>query len=154
MELKSSAYPEGGTIPGRYTCDGENISPALSWDDSPRGTKSFAVILHDLDAPRPGGFTHWVLYDVDSRTSQIKENTPRQGKVAGLGMQGTNDSGRIGYMGPCPPSGTHRYLMTLFALDTRIDLRPGALHQQVEASMRGHVVQEATLMATYTSKAK
>jgi len=154
MELKSSAYPDGGTIPVRYTCEGENISPALSWEDPPAETKSFALILQDLDAPRAGGFTHWVVYDVDSRTSRIQENTPRQGKVAGLGMQGKNDSGRIGYMGPCPPSGTHRYIMRLFALDTNMDLKPGALHEQVEASMRGHVVEEATLMATYTRKGK
>jgi Raf kinase inhibitor-like YbhB/YbcL family protein len=154
MELRSSAYPEGGTIPARSTCDGENISPALSWEDAPTGTKAFALILHDPDAPRAGGFTHWVVYDVDSRTSQIKENTPRQAKVAGLGMQGRNDSGRIGYMGPCPPSGTQRYIMRLFALDSKIDLKPGALHEQVEASMRGHVVEEATLTATYTREAK
>jgi Raf kinase inhibitor-like YbhB/YbcL family protein len=154
MELKSSAYPAGGKIPVRYTCEGENISPALSWEDAPVGTKSFALILHDPDAPREGGFTHWVVYDVDSSTSRIKENTPRQGKVDGLGMQGKNDSGRIGYMGPCPPSGTHRYIMRLFALDTKLNLKPGALHEEVETSMRGHLVEEATLMATYARKAK
>jgi hypothetical protein len=154
MELKSSAYPAGGKIPVRYTCEGENISPALSWEDAPVGTKSFALILHDPDAPREGGFTHWVVYDVDSSTSRIRENTPRQGKVDGLGMQGKNDSGRIGYMGPCPPSGTHRYIMRLFALDTKLNLKPGALHEEVETNMRGHLVEEATLMATYARKAK
>ena len=153
MELRSSAYPEGGTIPARYTCDGENISPALSWEDAPPGTKSFALILHDLDAPRAGGFTHWVVYDVDRAQAKSRRTRPGKGKLLGSGCKARTTAAELDTWDRVP-SGTHRYIMRLFALDTKIDLKPGALHEQVEASMRGHVVEEATLTATYTREAK
>ena len=153
MQLKSSAFRAGGTIPARYTCEGEDISPELSWTDIPAGTKSLALILHDPDAPREGGFTHWVVYDIDPSLRQIDENTPKQDKFTGIGMQGRNDSGKIGYMGPCPPSGTHRYVARLFALDTELNLRPGASHHEVESAMQGHILEKAALMGTYARKA-
>ena len=149
MVLKSSAYPEGGTIPVRYTCDGDDVSPPLSWEDAPAKTESFALILHDPDAPKAGGFTHWVLYDMDSTFRQINENIPKQGKIAGLGVQGKNDSSKVGYMGPCPPSGTHRYIAKLFALDVKLNLAPGASQGEVEGAMKAHVVETATLTGEY-----
>jgi Raf kinase inhibitor-like YbhB/YbcL family protein len=152
MQLKSSAFRAGGAIPARYTCEGEDISPELSWTDIPARTKSLALILHDPDAPREGGFTHWVVYDIDPSLRQIDENTPKQEKFAGIGIQGSNDSGKIGYMGPCPPSGQHRYVARLFALDTELNLRPGASHHEVESAMQGHILEKAALMGTYARK--
>jgi hypothetical protein len=153
MQLKSSAFRAGGTIPVRYTCEGDNLSPEFSWTETPAGTKSLVLILHDPDAPREGGFTHWVVYDIDPSLKQIDENTPKQQKFAGLGAQGKNDSGQIGYMGPCPPSGTHRYIARLFALDTELNLKPGATHQEVESAMQEHILDKAALMGTYAKKA-
>jgi Raf kinase inhibitor-like YbhB/YbcL family protein len=153
MQLKSSAFRAGGAIPAQYTCEGEDISPEFSWTDIPAGTKSLALILHDPDAPRAGGFTHWVVYDIDPSLRQIDENTPREEKPTGIGLQGKNDSGKIGYMGPCPPSGTHRYIARLFALDTELNLKPGAAHHEVESAMEGHILEKAALMGTYAKKA-
>jgi Raf kinase inhibitor-like YbhB/YbcL family protein len=153
MQLKSSAFRAGGAIPARYTCEGQDISPEFSWTGIPAGTKSLALILHDPDAPRAGGFTHWVIYDIDPSLRQIDENTPREEKSVGIGLQGKNDGGKIGYMGPCPPSGTHRYIARLFALDTELNLKPGALHHEVESAMEGHILEKAALMGTYAKKA-
>jgi len=152
MELKSSAYSAGGAIPARYTCDGDDISPALAWSGAPGGTVSFALILHDPDAPRKGGFTHWVIYNIDQNVKSIDENIPGQETVAGLGVQGRNDGGKIGYMGPCPPSGTHRYIATLYALDIRPSLKPGATHQELIAAMGGHILTTAAWLGTYSRK--
>ena len=151
MELKSSAYRAGSAIPARYSCDGDNISPAMAWKGAPARTKSFALILHDPDAPSRGGFTHWVIYNMDAKLNQLVENIPRQANVARLGMQGKNDAGQIGYMGPCPPSGTHRYVARLFALDTMLRLKPGATQKELEAAMRGHILETATLIGTYAT---
>jgi Raf kinase inhibitor-like YbhB/YbcL family protein len=153
MQLKSSAFRAGGAIPVRYTCEGENISPEFSWTDVPAGTKSLALILHDPDAPREGGFTHWVVYNIDPIVKEIDENTPKDERFAGVGLQGKNDAGKIGYLGPCPPSGTHRYIARLFALDTELNLKPGVAHREVEAAMEGHILEKAALMGTYAKKA-
>ena len=149
MELKSSAYRAGRAIPARYTCDGDNISPAMAWKGAPAQTKSFALILHDPDAPIRGGFTHWVIYNMDAKLNQLVEDIPRQGNVARVGMQGKNDASQIGYMGPCPPSGTHRYVARLFALDTMLRLKPGATKKELEGAMRGHILESATLIGAY-----
>ncbi|MGB8480935.1 MAG: YbhB/YbcL family Raf kinase inhibitor-like protein [Acidobacteriaceae bacterium] len=149
MELRSSAYRAGSAIPVRYTCDGDNISPAMAWKGAPARTKSFALILHDPDAPSRGGFTHWVIYNMDAKLNQLMENIPQQGNVARVGMQGKNDADQIGYMGPCPPSGTHRYVARLFALDTMLRLKPGATQKELEGAMRGHILETATLIGTY-----
>lgn len=153
MQLTSAIFQQGAEIPSTYTPDGKDISPELSWKDPPAQTKSFVLIMHDPDAPRPGGFTHWVVYNIPPGTRHIEENTPKEERVIGLGVQGKNDSGRIGYMGPAPPSGTHRYFLRLFALDTILDLEPGATHKQVSAAMRGHILAQAELMGTYERKA-
>ena len=152
MELRSTAFQAGGAIPTRFTCEGDDISPDFSWRDAPPETKSFVLILHDPDAPRAGGFTHWVVYNIPAGTSHIEENIPQQATVAGLGVQGKNDSGEIGYMGPCPPSGTHRYFARLFAVDRELDLKPGLYHRDVYSEMQGHIVEQAELMGTYAKK--
>jgi Raf kinase inhibitor-like YbhB/YbcL family protein len=152
MQLTSAVFQAGAEIPSYYTSDGEDVSPELSWKDAPAKTESFALIMHDPDAPRPGGFTHWVVYNIPAETARVEENVPREDQVPGLGIQGTNDAGKVGYMGPAPPSGIHRYFIRLFALNTLLDLAPGATHRQVNAAMKGHILAQAELMGTYEKK--
>ena len=152
MQLTSSVFQQGAEIPSYYTSDGEDVSPELSWKDAPAETKSFALIVHDPDAPKPGGFTHWVVYDIPPETGHIEESVPNTERVAGLGTQGKNDGGKVGYMGPAPPSGTHRYFFRLYALDTMLGLGVRATHKQVMDAIKGHVLAEAELMGTYENK--
>ncbi len=154
LQLSSAAFQREARIPARFTCDGDNISPELSWKDSPAQTKSFVLIMHDPDAPMAGGFTHWVMYDIPGNVAHIEQNVPRQGRVAGTGIQGKNDSGKIGYMGPCPPSGTHRYYTRLYALDTELKLEPGVSQERVEQAMSGHVLEHAELMGKYSKASR
>jgi Raf kinase inhibitor-like YbhB/YbcL family protein len=126
IQLTSPAFAQGGSIPKRYTCDGDNISPALSWKDAPKETKSLVLILHDPDVPARNAFTHWLLYNIPPNVSRIEENVPGQPEVAGLGLQGRNDAGKIGYMGPCPPLGRHHYFFHLYSLRRVLNLEPGA----------------------------
>jgi Raf kinase inhibitor-like YbhB/YbcL family protein len=152
MELMSTSFQTGAEIPSYYTSDGEDASPELSWRDAPSKVQSFVLIVHDPDAPRPAGFTHWVVYNIPPETNHIAENVPDTEVVSGLGMQGKNDAGKIGYMGPAPPSGTHRYFFRLYALDTRLDLSVRATHKEVADAMKGHVLAQAELMGTYANK--
>ena len=152
MQLTSSSFQQGSEIPSHYTSDGEDVSPELSWRDAPAQTKSFVLIVHDPDAPRPGGFTHWVVYNIPAETGHIDENVRATERVTGLGMQGKNDGGKIGYMGPAPPSGTHRYFFRLHALDTVLDLSVRATHKEVTDAIKGHVLAQAELMGTYQNK--
>jgi Raf kinase inhibitor-like YbhB/YbcL family protein len=154
MQLTSAAFEQGAAIPSRFTCEGDNISPEFSWRDAPAETKSFVLILHDPDSPRPGGFTHWVVYNITAETGHIGEKVPDEEQAAGLGTQGKNDGGEIGYTGPCPPSGTHRYFARLFALDRELSLPLGATCKQVNSAMEGHVLAQAELMGTYRKKAE
>jgi Raf kinase inhibitor-like YbhB/YbcL family protein len=154
MQLTSSAFQAGAAIPSKFTCEGKDVSPELSWRDAPAETKTFALILHDPDAPRAGGFTHWVLYNIPANTGHIGEGTPKQERVPDVGLQGKNDSGKIGYMGPCPPSGTHRYFARLYALDAELPLAPGASHKELSSAMEGHIVATAELMGTYAKKSE
>jgi Raf kinase inhibitor-like YbhB/YbcL family protein len=149
MQLTSAVFQAGAEIPSYFTSDGDDVSPELSWKDAPTETKSFALIVHDPDAPRTGGFTHWVVYNIAPETEHIEQKVPDEETIAGVGIQGKNDAGKIGYMGPAPPSGVHRYFFRLFALDMRLDLRPGATHKQVSAAMKGHILAQAELMGTY-----
>ncbi|HKW18742.1 MAG TPA: YbhB/YbcL family Raf kinase inhibitor-like protein [Terriglobales bacterium] len=154
MLLTSSAFQQGGEIPSYHTSDGENVSPELSWQDAPAQTRSFALIVHDPDAPMPGGFTHWIVYNIPSDTQHVQENVPAEEQVAALGMQGKNDSGKIGYTGPAPPSGTHRYFFRLYALDKMIDVGPGATHKEIAAATKGHILAQSELMGTYEKKSQ
>lgn len=152
MQLTSTSFQQGAEIPSYYTSDGEDASPELSWRDAPADTKSFALIVHDPDAPRSGGFTHWAVYNIPPGTAHIEENVPGTERVSGLGMQGKNDAGKIGYMGPAPPSGTHRYFFRLYALNSMLDLEVGADYKQVSDAIKGHVIAQAELMGTYTNQ--
>ena len=154
MQLMSSDFSQGGAIPSRFTCEGDNVSPEFSWKDAPAETKSFAVIIHDPGAPRTGGFTHWVLYNVPADKVHLDPEVPKQEQVPGTGTQGRNDSGEIGYTGPCPPTGTHRYYARLFALDRELRLPPGATHDKLTQAIEGHVLAKAELMGTYRKKAE
>jgi hypothetical protein len=145
FQLTSPEFAEGGAIPRRFTCDGEDVSPALEWSGAPEAAGSLVLIVDDPDAR---GFGHWVVVDMDATASgglpegvSTSPDAPRQGR---------NDFGRVGYGGPCPPSGTHRYMFTLYALDAPINLAgtPGA--RDVRAAMEGHVLAEAQLTARYT----
>jgi Raf kinase inhibitor-like YbhB/YbcL family protein len=154
MLLSSSAFGQGAEIPSYYTGDGENVSPELSWHDAPRQTKSFALVVHDPDATMPGGFTHWVVYNIAPETGHVEEKVSTEEQLPGLGVQGKNDGGKIGYIGPAPPSGTHRYFFRLFALDKMLDLPPGATHKQLSAATKGHILAQAELMGTYEKKSE
>lgn len=144
--LTSPDLVAGGSIPARHTCDGEDISPGLSWADAPGGTRSFVLILDDPDAR---GFIHWVLFDLTgSASGAIPTGFASSPDAA---PQGTNDFGRIGYGGPCPPVGTHRYRFTLHALDVAtIGMTATPTAEQVRSAIEGHVIATATLEATYT----
>jgi Raf kinase inhibitor-like YbhB/YbcL family protein len=139
FELKSSVFAYDEPIPAAHTCDGKDLSPPLAWGDPPAATKSLVLMVEDPDALlKP--FTHWVLYDLPPKTRQIPEGLPPQPFVAIGGGQGKNDFGKYGYGGPCPPSGTHRYVFRIFALDRLLDLPAGATKAEVLAEMEGHVL--------------
>lgn len=149
LQIKSSAFEMDGTIPKKYTCDGEDISPPLSWDGIPEGTKSIVLINDDPDAPM-GTWVHWVLYDLPASTRELQENFPKEKTLHSGAKQGITDFKRVGYGGPCPPSGTHRYFFKLYALDTKLNLEAGATKRQVEDAMKGHIVTQAELVGKYS----
>jgi Raf kinase inhibitor-like YbhB/YbcL family protein len=145
MKMTSSAFQEGANIPSKFTCDGADTSPPLQIADIPSGAKSLALIVDDPDAPS-GLFTHWIVWNMTPQTSAIGEgSTPN-------GVQGTNDFGKSGYGGPCPPSGTHRYYFKIFALDRELNLPFGAKRGQLDAAMKSHVVAQGELMGRYSRK--
>ena len=151
FSLVSEAFGNDETIPALYTCDGDNVSPALAWSGVPEGTQSFALITDDPDAPG-GTFTHWVLYNIRTTAPSLPEGVETVPMPAyGLeGFQGSNDAGGIGYTGPCPPPGDpHRYRFTLYALDQTVELEPGASKQQLLDAIEGHVLAEAELAGLY-----
>jgi len=149
MQLKSNAFSPEEMIPSKYSCDGEDVSPRLSWGEIPNGTQSLALIADDPDAPG-GTFVHWVLYNLPPDTHQLPENVPAKTEQVSGALQGKNNFGNLGYGGPCPPGGTHRYFFKLYALDQMLDLKAGATKAEVEAAMEGHVLAEAHLMGRYS----
>jgi Raf kinase inhibitor-like YbhB/YbcL family protein len=151
IKVTSSAFGEGGMIPAEYTADGRNISPPLAWTGGPEGTKSFALINDDPDAPM-GTWVHWVLYNIGPDVTSLNENVLPEETLPNGAIQGTTDFGRIGYGGPAPPSGTHRYYFKVYALDTILDLPTGATKRQVEAAIDGHVLAEGQLMGKYSRR--
>ena len=148
LEVVSPAFAAGGMIPRKHTCDGEDVSPEISWSGVPAGTRSFALICDDPDAPA-GTWVHWVVFNLPAAVSRLPEALPAKPALPSGGRQGKNDFRRIGYGGPCPPSGTHRYVFKVYALDRLLDLEPGATKAQVEAAMKGHVLAEGSLMGRY-----
>lgn len=151
FKLGSPAFDPGGRIPARYTCDSEDVSPALTWSDPPPGTASFALIVDDPDAP-VGTWVHWVLYDLPGDARALAEGVPaeREPSEPRGARQGVNDFRRIGYGGPCPPpGGAHRYFFKLYALKAPLGLAPGATKQQVEKAMEGLILGHAEVVGTY-----
>jgi len=148
LRVLSSAFKEGGMIPQRYACDGEDISPPLSWEAVPEGTRSIALIVDDPDAPR-GTFVHWVLYDLPANLRELPEKLPREKTLPGGGTQGTNSFGKIGYGGPCPPSGTHRYFFKVYALNAQTNLAPGKSKEDLLETMEGHILAQGQIMGRY-----
>src|SRR5919198_5718311 len=145
MKVTSSAFQEGGNIPSKFTCDGSDTSPPLQIAEVPSGAKSLALVVDDPDAPS-GLFTHWMVWNISPQTGTVGEGSVPKG------VQGTNDFGKSGYGGPCPPSGTHRYYFKIFALDRELDLPFGARRGQLDAAMKGHVVAQGELMGRYSRK--
>lgn len=145
MKLTSKAFQEGGMIPAQYTCTGANISPPLAWEGVPEKTKSLALIVDDPDAPGKV-WVHWVAFNIPANVKEMPENVPAQENINGGGKQGTNDFKKVGYGGPCPPSGTHRYYFKLYALDTDLNLDSTTTKDQLLKAMEGHVLGEGQLM--------
>ena len=147
--LKSTSFPNGGVIPTKYTCDGADLSPELTWDGAPSRTQSLTLIADDPDAPA-GTWTHWLLWNIPARATLLPEDTPKAPLLDNGARQGANDFKRIGYGGPCPPPGKpHRYFFKLYALSAPLGVEPGATAQQVAGAMQGKVLAEASLMGTY-----
>jgi Raf kinase inhibitor-like YbhB/YbcL family protein len=149
IELTSTAFQPGGTIPKQHTADGADRSPPLHWSEPPSGTKSLALICDDPDAPG-GTWVHWVLFNLPSQTRELEEGVPTTETLGNGAKQGTNDFGNIGYGGPDPPKGKpHRYLFKLYALDVAVDLPAGATKAQLTDAMKGHILGEGQLVGTY-----
>jgi len=146
--LTSTAFSQGGPIPVKFSCDGEDLSPSLAWTDPPAGTQSFALIMDDPDAPG-STWVHWVLYNIPAARRSLPEAVPSDARLADGSLHGKNSWGRSGYGGPCPPSGTHRYFFRLYALDAVLDLPAGASSGELTRLMQGHILGQADWMGTY-----
>ena len=147
--VKTTAFSEGGVIPKKYTCDGADLSPELTWADAPERTQSLALIADDPDAP-VGTWTHWLIWNIPAKTTNLAQGIPKNENLDDGARQGKNDFKRIGYGGPCPPPGKpHRYFFKLHALDAMLDVKAGASRNELERAMKGHVLSQAELMSRY-----
>ena len=149
IKISSSAFDEGGTIPLKYTCDGEDVSPPLEWSGVPEGAKTLVLISDDPDAPM-GTWVHWVLFNLPATVNNLPEDIPPMQTLESGAKQGMNDFRRIGYGGPCPPGGMHRYYFKIYALDTEIDLEAGAAKPEILRAMEGHILAQGQLMGRYS----
>src|SRR5262245_21422043 len=145
MKIASSAFRQDGNIPSKFTCDGPDTSPPLQITGIPSNSKTLVLIADDPDAPG-GLFTHWLVWNIAPQTNSVAEGSSPKG------VQGTNDFGKSGYRGPCPPPGIHRYSFRIFALDRELELRPGAKRSEVNAAMKGHVIAQGELVGRYSRK--
>lgn len=149
FSIASSAFSPDQTIPKKFTCRGEDVSPQLSWEGAPSGTKSFALIVDDPDAPA-GTWVHWVLFNIPANVMALPEGVEKKEQVANHAIQGKNDFRKIGYGGPCPPAGkAHRYFLKLYALDSVLSLKAGATKAELESAMKGHILSQAQLVGRY-----
>ena len=144
MHITSSAFANNANMPAKYSCEGEGVNPPLSFSQIPEGTVSLALVLHDPDAPREGGFTHWVIFNMAPTTTEIKENSN-----PASGIQGANGTGESGYRAVCPPTGVHHYSFKLYALDAVMDLDSSATKEALESAMEGHILEQAELAGLY-----
>lgn len=150
FEIATASFTAGQMIPKKFTCDGADVSPQLSWKGAPAATQSFALIMDDPDAPA-GTWVHWVLYNLPGNSKELPEGVEKQEQLANRALQGRNDFPRIGYNGPCPPPGKpHRYFFKLYALDARLNLKAGATKSDLESAMKGHILGQAELVGRYS----
>src|SRR5205814_8144232 len=146
ISITSPAFQAGGDVPAKFTCNGTNVSPELQIGGVSNEARSLVLIFDDPDAP-VGLFTHWIVWNIDPKTTQIAE-----GSAPGAAVQGKNDFGDVGYGGPQPPSGTHRYYFKIFALNSSLDLKSDAKRKEVDAAMKGHIIAQGQLMGKYSKK--
>ena len=151
FQLTSSAFSNEGTIPANYTCDGSDMSPPLAWSGAPAGTKSYALVVDDPDAPS-GTWVHWVVWNIPATVNALAENVAKTAELPDGTRQGISDFKRPGWGGPCPPSGTHRYYFKLYALDALLVVSAPATKRDLETAMKDHILGQATLLGTYTRK--
>lgn len=144
MKITSPSFAHNQNIPPKYTCDGENINPPLQFSDIPVDAKSLVLISDDPDAPM-GTWVHWTIWNIDPKITEIVENNVPAGAI-----EGTTSFGEIGYGGPCPPSGVHRYFFKLYALDTKLDLQTSSKKEDLEKAMRKHILASAEIIGMYT----
>jgi Raf kinase inhibitor-like YbhB/YbcL family protein len=150
LQLTSSSFEADSALPAKYTCDGADVSPALTWNEPPAGTQSFALIVDDPDVPKKT-VIHWLIYDLPAATRALPEGVPTQAKLPDDSRQGKNDPGKIGYTGPCPERGgaAHHYFFKLYALDYQTGLKPKAIAADVEKAIKGHILAQAELIARF-----
>jgi len=146
LKISSLAFDQNETIPSKFTCDGEDVSPSLHFDGVPANARSLALIVDDPDAPN-GTWVHWVVWNIDPKTREVRVSSIPTG-----GVQGMNDFRKHDYGGPCPPSGTHRYFFKLYALDKMLELGPNTNKAHLEAAMHGHIIAHAELIGLYSRK--
>ncbi|MBD3393749.1 MAG: YbhB/YbcL family Raf kinase inhibitor-like protein [Chitinivibrionales bacterium] len=151
ITVTSSAFGPMQHIPSKYTCDGDDVSPPIAWTGVPEGAASIVLISDDPDAPA-GTWIHWVCYDIPVAADGLPENVPQADTLPGGGKQGITDFRRIGYGGPCPPGGTHRYFFKIYALDSMLGLPAGKSKKDVEKAMQGHVIARGELVGKYSRK--
>jgi len=151
MELKveSKAFFQNGKIPSKYTCDGIDVSPPLKWSNGPDGTKSYAIIADDPDAP-VGTWVHWVIYNIPSNVTSLPEDLPKSQTLDNGSLQGKNDFKKIGYGGPCPPGGTHRYYFKVYAIDAVLDVGAGLTKKQLLKAMDKHILAKGEIIGKYS----
>jgi Raf kinase inhibitor-like YbhB/YbcL family protein len=149
LTLKSPAFVKGQSIPAQYTCDGKDVSPEVSWANVPDGTKSFALIIDDPDAGS-NPWVHWVIFNIPKNQRMLKKDLPAKKELKSGALQGVNDFKNIGFGGPCPPKGpAHQYVMKLYALNSKLDLKAGVTKAQMIKAMKGHIIEKAVLKAKY-----
>lgn len=148
IDVRSSAFGEGERIPSDFTCEGADMSPPVEWSGVPAHAKSLAILVDDPDATA-GDWVHWLAYDLPPSLTQLPAGIPEGGRLSIGGSQGRSDFGSLGYGGPCPPSGTHRYFFKVYALDAVLHLKPGATKKELLEAMQGHVLAEGRLTGTY-----
>ena len=149
MKLISTVFDNRNVIPPRYTCEGQDVSPPLTWSPPPTDTQSLASICDDPDAPGKT-WVHWVVYNLPPSTRSLPEAVLEGSTIAGGGLQGINDFKQLAYGGPCPPGGTHRYFFKLYALDRMLNLKPGVSKAELELAMQGHIIEQGELMGYYS----
>jgi hypothetical protein len=149
LNISSTAFSNGGNIEKKFTCDGPDVSPQLSWTEPPAGTKTLALLVDDPDAP-VGNWNHWTLWNLAANSRGLAEAVSKQARLPDGMQQGLNDFRKTGYNGPCPPPGKpHRYYFKLFALDAKLELKPGASKKELEAAMKGHILAQGEWMGRY-----